>query len=319
MMNENRNQSHKITRRKFLKTSLALSAASAISFSFPKIVRSTPATLTIRGFIDPYGVAVSPNGTIYVTDAGGYCVHIFDEKGTPIRRVGQPGSGAGQFNYPQGIAIDADTSDVYVVDSNNGRVVILDALGNYKQQFGAVGGYPEAFYTPKGIFVRDKIYVCNTRNHMLAVYDKSTLSLVANFGDLGDDPKNLARGSSDYRFRIVTDVAVAENGTIYVVDSKHGQVKVLSSDGMFQFKFSENGSGKGQLNLPEAISLDGQQNVYVCDTVNGRIQKFTPEGGFIGVWTEGLKRPVSISIDAASRLYVTDSELKQVNVFSWSM
>lgn len=318
MKKENQSQSKRITRRKFLKTSLAFSAASAMSFSLPTLARSKPADFTIQGFVDPYGVAVGSNGRIFVTDAAGYCLKIFDESGALLKTVGSAGSGEGQFNYPQGVAVDGQNGDVYVVDSNNGRVVILDGDGSFKNKFGTVGGYPDAFYTPKGIFIKDKIYACNTRSHALAIYDKSSFKLTGYFGDLGDDPKVIAKGSVDYRFRIVTDVAVANNGNIYVVDSKHGQVKVLSPDGGFLFKFAENGSGEGQLNFPEGIAIDNEQNVYVCDALNGRILKFSAEGNFLGLRNENMKKPVSMCIDQNSRIYVSDSELKQVNVFTWN-
>ncbi len=317
MKNENHIESTKITRRKFIKTSIALSAASAVMFSLPGLGRSKPAFSNIQGFIDPYGVAVGQNGHIYVTDAGGYCFKIFDANGNLIKKVGTPGSDNGQFNYPQGIDVDSETGEIYVVDSNNGRLSIFDAEGGFKRSYGTVGGYPGAFYTPKGISVRDKIYACNTRNHGLAVFEKAKFKLIGHFGDLGDDPENLARGSQDYHFRIVTDVAVSENGNMYIVDSKHGQVKVLSPDGGFLFKFSDNGSGAGQLNFPEGIAIDSRQNIYVCDTINGRIQRFSPDGELLGIWNEGVKKPVSICIDSNSKIYVTDSELKTVHIFTW--
>ncbi len=311
-----------ISRRQFLKNSLALGAASAINVSLSRWLYGQTITAShpiqrIEGFIDPYGVAIDSNGFIYVTDAGGYCVKIFDAAGKLIRSIGRPGSGGDRFNYPQGIAVDAN-GDLYVVDSNNGRIAIFSSDGQLKDSIGAVGGYPDAFYTPKGIFVGDKIYACNTRNHRLSVFDKTTHQLIGSFGDLGDDPKDLPQGTLAYHFRLPTGVAVAPDGKIYVVDSKHGEIKVLAPNGELLFRFGENGSGPGQLNLPEGMALDRTGNVYVCDAINARIQKFDPMGKFLGLMNSGLKRPTGICIDAEDRLYVVDAELKQVIQFDWT-
>ena len=322
-MKKNRqNRSVSISRRQFLKNSLAISTASAVSFAFPKFLSSTPQQRfrqlnLIEGFVDPYGVAVAQNGFVYVTDAGGYCVKIFDQAGKPVKTFGKPGSSGGKFNYPQGICIDAN-GDLYVIDSNNGRIAIFSPDGILKDSIGEVGGYPEAFYTPKGIFVSDEIYACNTRNHRLSVFDKNSHQLIGSYGDLGDDPQNLPTGSLNYHFRLPTDVAVSHDGKIYVVDSKHGEIKVLTQDGQFLFKFGENGSGEGQLNLPEGIALDRSGNVYVCDTMNGRIQKFDTQGNFVSLLIEGLKKPTSICIDSEDKFYVVDAELKQVIKFEWT-
>ncbi|MDZ7399055.1 MAG: SMP-30/gluconolactonase/LRE family protein [candidate division KSB1 bacterium] len=314
--------SKSISRRSFLKNSLALGAASAIHFSFPRLLHgqssnSLQTSHRIDGFIDPYGLAIDSSGLIYVTDAGSYCIKVFDAVGKLVQTIGRPGSSGDRLNYPQGIAVDAN-GDIYVVDSNNGRIVIFSPEGKFIGSIGEVGGYPDAFYTPKGIFVGDKIYACNTRNHRLSVFDKNSHQLIGSFGDLGDDPKDLPQGTLAYHFRLPTGVAVSADGRIYVVDSKHGEIKVLDPNGQFLFRFGENGSGPGQLNLPEGIALDRTGNVYVCDSINGRIQKFDPQGQFLGMIKEGLKRPTSIAITSDNKCYVVDAELKQVIQFEWT-
>jgi DNA-binding beta-propeller fold protein YncE len=321
MKEKKQTHSVSISRREFLKSGFAISAAATMSLSYPAFLFSSPQNgfkpiFSIDGFIDPYGIAVGSDGLIYVTDAGGYCVKVFDENGNLVRTIGSAGSDGARFNYPQGIDVDED-GNIYVVDSNNGRVAIFSPDGNLKESFGSIGGYPGAFYTPKGIFVNDKIYTCNTRNHRLSVFDKTTHELIGSFGDFGDDPQNLQQGSlgMGYHFRLPTDVAVSENGEIYVVDSKHGEVKILNQSGEFIKKFGENGSGDGQLNLPEGIALDKEGNVYVCDAMNGRIQKFDPEGNFLAILDAELKRPTSIFIDSSNKFYVIDAELKQVIKF----
>ncbi len=322
-MNKNRqSQSVSISRRQFLKNSLALSAASSISFTFPKFLSGAQQQRfkqlnLIDGFVDPYGIAVNSDGIIYVTDAGDYCVKVFDPAGKLIQTIGKAGSSGDRFNFPQGISIDA-SGDLYVVDSNNGRIAIFSPDGKLKDSIGAVGGYPDAFYTPKGIFVSDKIYACNTRNHRLSVFDKNSHQLIGSYGDLGDDPKDLSQGTLAYHFRLPTGVAVSDDGRIYMVDSKHGEIKVLGQNGEFLFRFGENGSGEGQLNSPEGITLDRQNNVYVCDSMNGRIQKFDTQGKFLDMMKVGLKRPTSICMDNDNKFYVVDTELKQAIKFEWT-
>jgi len=322
MKEKNQSDSGSISRRQFLKNSFAFGTASLISLSSPKLIFSLPENthtplVTPLHFVNPYGIAVDPEGLIYVTDAGGYCIKVFDQDGEPVRTFGKPGSSGDKLNYPQGICIDTN-GNLYVIDSNNGRIAIFSPDGNLKGSVGEIGGYPDAFYSPKGIFVSDKIYACNTRNHRLSVFDKTTRQLIGSYGDLGDDPGDLPQGSLNYHFRLPTDVAVSDDGKIYIADSKHGEIKVLAQNGAFLFSFGENGSDKGQLNLPEGITLDRQNNVYICDSMNGRIQKFDSQGNFLGLMNEGFKRPTSICIDSDDKFYVVDAELKQVIKFVWT-
>ncbi len=307
-----------ISRRKFLKQSLKYTAVSALSVSGLRSLYAqssiTNATTIIDGFKLPYGIALG-QGRLYVSDAADYSVKIFDDRGHFIKKFGQAGSQPGSFNYPQGLFVDSDL--LYVMDANNGRLVICDADGNFQTSIGTIGGYPNAFYTPKGLFVSDKIYVCNTRNHFISVFDKNTHQLLAKFGELGDDPADLLPGSVEFKFRLPTGIALSADGKIYVVDSKHGQVKVLDQQGQFLFKFGGIGSEPGQFNLPEGIALDSQQNVYVCDALNGRIQQFSPDGRLKSIQKAGLKKPTTLQIDAANKFYIVDSELKQVIISDW--
>lgn len=311
----------KITRREFLQRTLAGGAAAAVTISFPELLlgqaKKNSIVKVIGGFKGPYGLSFGPGETLWVTDAAGYCVHVLDKNGDRLEKFGKPGGSGDRFNYPQGIYVDGDL--IYVMDSNNGRITIFDTNFKLVSTIGNIGGYPEAFYTPKGVFVSDRIYACNTRNHFVSVFDKSNHKLVAKFGDLGDDPPDLQEGSINYHFRLPTDVVVDESGKIYVVDSKHGIIKVLDADGKFLYQFGEIGSDPGKLNFPEGIALDKKNNIYVCDTLNARIQKFDSRGNLLGVLAEGFKKPTSLKIDGNGLLYIVDAELRQIIIAQWEV
>jgi tripartite motif-containing protein 71 len=81
------------------------------------------------------------------------------------------------------------------------------------------------------------------------------------------------------------------------------------------------GSETGEFNEPTGVAVDSSGNVYVADTGNSRIQKFTPNGGFLAAWgTSGsgdgkLKEPLGVSVDLAGNVYVVDSGNQRIEKF----
>ena len=82
-----------------------------------------------------YGIATSPNGTIFVSDYRNHQIHVFNAQRKHIRTIGQPGSGQGQLNSPYGLAVDSDGL-VYVANCNNRRLEVLREDGTFVRQIG---------------------------------------------------------------------------------------------------------------------------------------------------------------------------------------
>jgi hypothetical protein len=78
-------------------------------------------------------------------------------------------------------------------------------------------------------------------------------------------------------------------------------------------EFGTQGSGNGQLNNPSGIATDLSGNVWVADTANNRVEKFSASGAFMGAYgTLGsgilqFKGPTGISIDSAGTVWVADT------------
>ena len=149
-------------------------------------------------------------------------------------------------------------------------------------------------------------YVTDTGQDQVLVFDRNE-RFVAAYGIAG-------------QFKPVDVAIVGERP--YVVDIQHHEIQVLDKrSGKLLFKFGKPGSGVGELFHPTNIASGPEGDLYVVETSNFRVQRFTPEGksvrfyGKIGDELGSFSRPKGIALDQQGRLYVGDSAFENVQVF----
>lgn len=126
-------------------------------------------------FLRPEGLAVGPDGTLFVVDCGHHRVLRFRPDGTFIGSFGEFGEGPGQFLFPMDITAAADGT-LYVVDFQGNRVQRFSADGVPLGTRGGAGHEPGRCATPRGVAVRaaagnHRVFVADTNNHRVQVFD----------------------------------------------------------------------------------------------------------------------------------------------------
>ena len=79
-------------------------------------------------------------------------------------------------------------------------------------------------------------------------------------------------------------LVVADDLTLFVVDSTNHQIIHMSRDGSVLNTIGEQGVGPGQFNEPWGVAVDKEGSIYVADTWNHRIQKFDSDGQHNLTW-----------------------------------
>lgn len=121
-----------------------------------------------------------------------------------------------------------------------------------------------------------------------------------------------------------TSLASDSNGDLYCCDEYGNFVAVFGPDGPYYKlpeydpsgestqKWGEHGNLPGQLNGPAGIEFDQNDNLYLVDSGNNRIQIFTKDGRFIDTWGDfgtdpgQFNNPWGITIDSESNILVAD-------------
>jgi len=278
-----------------------------------KFLFTIGAQASVGQFNRPWGIAISSNGTIYVTDMLNGYIQVFSSTSTFLYRWGHPGSGDGEFLYPFAVSIAPDGT-LYVIDTWNHRIQHFSATGAFLNKWGSYGSGDGQFNGPRSIAVAPDgtIYVADTDNHRIQRFS-ATGQFLGKWG---------TKGSSDGQFNGPRDIAIAPAGTVYVADTYNHRVQRFSPTGQFLAQWGSSGSSDGQFNEPRGVALAPDGTVYVTDWGNHRIQRFSATGQFLGKWgsygsADGqFNHPSDITMSPDGTIYVVDTDNYRIQRFN---
>ncbi len=226
-----------------------------------------------------------------------------------VHEIGQESTDP--LSLPTDVAL-ASNGDIYVVDSGNHRIVVFDSSGSRIRQFGEEGSDDGQLQGPVGIGIGPDggIYVADRGNNRIMRFsaDGSFLSSIA----LMEDKQEV----------VPIDVAVSPvGGELFVTANNSHRILVFSDTGELIRGWGENGTDPGQFRYPATLAI-ANDRLYVVDVLNARLQSFDLNGGSasafgkLGAGPGTFFRPKGVAIDAVGRVYVSDSYLGVVQVFT---
>ena len=226
-----------------------------------KKVRSFGSEGTEEGqFTCPLGVAVTNDGHILVTDK--HRVQKLTLEGHFIVSFGssEAGSEPLQFNYPRGIAVHPTTGQIYVADSINHRIQVINGDFSYSHSFGIKGMAPGQLNYPYDVALDGvgNVYVANFSNKCIDVFT-SDGKYVRQFG------------SDDDQLNSPTAIVIDTHNYVYVAEIGSHCISIFTTDGVFIRHVGHRGSGEGELIEARAVTVDTLGNLYVSDTDNNRV------------------------------------------------
>lgn len=183
-------------------------------YNLPKTPQDIPLDPTM-GFT-PFGVAVG-NDHVYVVSKDG--IYVFDTEGNYQTHWGSRGSEIGQYDFPNGIAVDRESGNLFVADSLNRRVVSLDRDGKIRWVLGVTSGEDQSvFQLPRSVAVGPDglVYITDTFWHKIFVVDQNG-KLISEFGE---------RGTEDGQFSFPEGLAVSSSDRLYVADRQNNRVQI---------------------------------------------------------------------------------------------
>jgi len=259
-------------------------------------------------FLKPCGVAADGSGNIYVADTYNSRIQVFDSSGTFMKAWGQKGTGSGSLARPWDVAVDGE-GNVYVADTYNYRIQKFDLNGVYLGQWGQKGKGNGDFAFLSGIFVGPdgSIYTVDAKLHRVQVFDnqgrflrswgskgKGSGSFVSPFGLAVDGSGNVYVADSKMRrvqkfdsqgrflaaftdrLTYPVDIAIDQSsGNLLILDAASHLIWEMSPTGQNLRSYGGPGRSSGQFVEPYGLCADGASNVFVADTGNCRVQKFS--------------------------------------------
>ncbi len=253
-------------------------------------------------FIWTTALVVDGEGLVYVSDEYTNRVSVFDGDGQFLRKWGAPGSGPGELDGPSGMALDAE-GRLWIADHRNHRIQRFTRGGEYASGFGSRGSEEGRLELPWGVAVGPDgdVYVADWGNDR-----------VQRFAPDG----GLAAVYGAGRLRRPSGVAVDGEGYVYVADWGNSRVRLFDPDGGFV------ASERGQATLSPWASDFLEANVEERDA--RAVSDLEPDLAFLegdvneeSYHTEKhFWAPVSVRLDDAGRLYVTDRNRHRIQVYS---
>ena len=268
-------------------------------------------------FVWPTGIAIDDDNNIYVSDEWLSRINIFDADGKFINQWGDQGSSDGQLNGPSGIAIDAE-GNLCISDTRNNRIQKFSKEGKFLLKFGTQDRLKGKLNLPWGLTIdhSGNVFVADWGNNRVQKFSPEG-DVMFSYGESITDtePKPMAEVELDNTLGLYkgiqkqepgsldgpSDVAVDQDGDVYVVDWGNDRVQVFSADGSFVTAF---------IGDAEKLSKWGQRTIDANpDYIKARKRAKNPEIQ----WQ--FTKPTSVILSQDGKIFITDTLRHRVQVY----
>ena len=213
----------------------------------------------------PTGIAVNKEGHIYVVDFILCKIFKFKMNGQLVGEIGRKGSGNCQFKEPRGLASSSRSNLLFVCDSENNRIQVLQD-DKFAYSFGKQGTNYGCFKCPVAIALthnEDQLFVSDCYNHRIQVFSIGG-EFLRIFGNFTNTTYKLNR---PYGIFCVSDgyvLVTSRDANCILIFDKEGQV-VSAIEGTYQGRqrFNDPIGVVMRKNGQIVIAAHGSQNIAV--------------------------------------------------------
>lgn len=208
----------------------------------------------------------------------------------------------GRDNLKSPLGVATSENRLYITDSGNGQVVVVDLEGHFLFAFDVLRSKNRKSF-PVGIATDDagNIYVSDLYEHMIKIFSSD-----------GEYLRDFPSSSSLVKKPLALTYA---HSKIYITDIGDQTVKIFNRRGSLLNKFGQPGTGNGQFAYPNGIAVAEDGTIFVADSNNGRVQIFDSHGSFLRLFEGKLSLPRGVVVDKSQRVHVTDALFHKVFVF----
>ena len=196
------------------------------------------------------------------------------------------------------LVTDVSRQAVFVFDEPSGKLQLWDRAEE-RRGFSAPSGIAAA--PDGGVWVAD-----------------AQLALVAHLDKDGNPLAAIGKGLLKRPTGVAWDPA---GRRLFVADAYAHQIKVFDAEGALIETLGRRGDAPGEFNFPSHLALAGDE-LYVTDTMNGRVQAIPLSGGAPrifgerGLYVGNLVRPKGVAVDGEGNVYVVESYYDNLLVFN---
>lgn len=261
------------------------------------------------GFSNPVSVACDGD-YLYVSDMDNDNLHKINLTVFSATIVGENGEGDGNFVEPIGIKLY--NNKIYVADSKNKRVQILDKNGGFINKIMVDLNNMSMACQFLGISLdadKDSLFAIDTEICSIKKYDI-----------YGTYMKTIgSKGSGAGQLFNPSDLALDSDNNIWAVDTGNNRLVKFSDDGIGIESYGTMGTSVGNFHSPQRIAIDSNDNIYVTDCDNKFVVKFDKNGNYLSTLGNGyLSRPFGIAVDSSGNIYVSDVDASSHRICKFS-
>jgi len=263
----------------------------------------------------PIGVAVLGD-SVYITDTDARAVRVYSLNGE--YRFSFSAIGDGEYESlgnPHHISAGPD-GNIYVSDRRHRSIFVFSADGTFIRRI-APTGTDEQLWSPLGTTfdAQGNIWATDVgiaENHRVIAFDPQGVE-IQRFGSTVMVEQMM---ESPGRLFFPNHIAISDDGRVFVSDSNNRRVQVFDKEGEFDYIIATAG-------IPRGLAIDEQDRLYVVDALAHAIDVYDLDGNKItsfggrGIGPGQFSFANAIDLDAAGRIYVTDRENHQVQVWEW--